>query len=198
VTDENKLAFDACLNLESGKSLSLVGNVGTGKTHIAIAALKNFPMQAVTGKDAEQNKALVKFDLKDMVEGEARIKLEKWLQEEMYRYRKAKCLFIPAVEMFLKLNDAVANGKSKIEILDNIDKYDCICLDDLGSEKLTEAKQENLYVLIDRRYRSEKSLIVTSNFSIEEISELEPRIASRLTEMGRIFHFNGSDFRINN
>ncbi len=184
--------------MKTGETLSLVGNVGTGKTHLAIAALKNFPMQIATEKDAEQNKKGVEYDLKDMAEGEVRIKLEKWIREEMYRYRKATCLFIPAVEMFLRLNDAVAKGESKIEILDNIDKYDCICLDDLGSEKLTEAKRENLYVLIDRRYRSEKSLIVTSNFSIQEISELEPRIASRLTEMGRIFHFNGSDFRLNN
>ena len=69
-------------------------------------------------------------------------------------------------------------------------------IDDLGAEKLSDTNRQNLYLIIDRRYREEKSLIITSNFTIDELNDYEPRIASRITEMGKIFFINGNDHRL--
>ena len=124
--------------------------------------------------------------------------IKEMLDNELWKYRSANCLFIPFVDLFIELNEmALKDGK-----LEQLKKYggnnfDCICFDDLGAEKLTEAKRENLYYIIDARYRNMMPIIITSNFTIQEISEFEPRIASRFAEMGKILQFKGKDFRKN-
>ena len=107
-------------------------------------------------------------------------------------------MFVPIVEMFVEINTAATTDEGKQAVLRKYSTnstYDCICFDDLGAEKLTDAKRENLYYIIDSRYREMLPTIITSNFTINEINEVEPRIASRLAEMGIILQFNGKDFR---
>lgn len=167
----------------------------TGKTILAIAMLKNMKMREIPEEDAQKVKSSLEYDLK-ITEDKERIK--KLLDSELYKFRPARALFISVVEMFIQINDVALKG-GKQDLLDKYtkDNYDCICFDDLGAEKLTDAKRENLYYIIDSRYRNMLPTIITTNFTIDEINQNEPRIASRLSEMGKILQFNGKDYRLN-
>ena len=196
---ENETIFEICKKWDAYESITLTGKPGTGKTHLAISMLKNFPMVE------EKNEMNIRYQkdkaeklLKSLEQKEEKGKIEKYLKDELYNYRKAKCLFTPFVELFIEINSYAMSDDGKMSILRKYSQsteYDCICFDDLGAEKLTEAKRENLYYIIDARYRNMLPTIITSNFTIQEISEVEPRIASRFAEMGKILQFDGYDYR---
>ncbi|HWQ30716.1 MAG TPA: ATP-binding protein [Negativicutes bacterium] len=57
----------------------------------------------------------------------------------------------------------------EIEILDLIDQADLLVLDDLGAENLTSWGKATLYKVIDRRYRSNKMLFITTNLKPEDL-----------------------------
>jgi len=154
-------------------SIILLGKPGVGKTHLSIALLKFCP--------------LVNYREKNYATGRL---------EYLDTKKTAKCLFLPIIDFMFELNDLVAKNQSKRELIEEYLDYDCICLDDLGSEKYTDASRQNLYYFIDRCYREMKPLIINSNLTIEEINDLEPRIASRLVEMGKIIQINGEDYRL--
>ena len=205
ITDPtNKEQFEICKNWDGKTSMTLTGGAGTGKTHLAIAMLKNFPMIEHDEKTAEEIKKRLEYDIQNNAvrwghDGKEYGKehYQKVLDSGSWKYRSATCFFISLVELFVKINNAALNT-DKMEILEkycNGPYEDCICFDDLGAEKLTEAKRENLYYIIDSRYRNMKPTIITSNFTIKEIADNEPRIASRLAEMGDILYFGGKDYR---
>ncbi len=62
-----------------------------------------------------------------------------------------------------------------------------LIIDDFGMERGTEYGLEQVYNVIDSRYRSRKPLIVTTNLTLEELQHLEDtahaRIYDRLLEM---------------
>ncbi len=71
-----------------------------------------------------------------------------------------------------------------------------LVLDDFGAHLGTQWAEETLYDLIDSRYEEGLSTIITSNKSIEELTEVaEGRIASRLKEMCRVVQFPELDIR---
>jgi len=197
---DNEKQIEICKKWDGRDSMILTGNPGTGKTHIAIALLRNFPMKLRNEFEADSEK----FRLKEVLENKDtpqgyKEHCERLLQNEMWKYKPANCLFIPIVEMFIRLNNAAMADDGKLRLLETYARkttYDCICFDDLGAEKMTDAKRENFYYIIDSRYREMLPTIITSNYTINEINESEPRIASRFAEMGKILQFNGKDFRL--
>ncbi len=62
--------------------------------------------------------------------------------------------------------------------IDSLNRYDLLILDDLGMERTSEFAQEQVFHVIDSRYRSGKPLIVTTNLSLEELSN-NPDLAKR-------------------
>jgi DNA replication protein DnaC len=100
-------------------------------------------------------------------------------------------------------------------VLDDAIRYDTLVFDDLGAERCTDWVGEQLYMLIDERYTSNRQTVVTTNFQTPEelITHLEPerlrrdsyyasenytgqRIVSRLCEMGAWIVMSGADRRI--
>ena len=71
--------------------------------------------------------------------------------------------------------------------LDTLLSSDLLVLDDLGAERSTEYAIEQLYAIVDQRYRSGKPLIVTTNMTLEQLKngpELgRRRIYERVLEM---------------
>lgn len=72
-------------------------------------------------------------------------------------------------------------------------------IDDLACERLaTGFEQDKFYLIINDRYLKKQPVLITTNFSLEEIGErLGERIASRLAEMCFIINFTGPDQRFN-
>lgn len=55
------------------------------------------------------------------------------------------------------------------EVIDNINNFGLLIIDDLGVERGTEFGVEQVYQVIDLRYRSGKPIIITTNLPIEQI-----------------------------
>jgi len=58
---------------------------------------------------------------------------------------------------------------SEHQMIDAVKKVDLLLLDDLGVEKPTEFAYKNLAQIIDYRYRNCLPLVVTSNFTLQEL-----------------------------
>ncbi len=62
--------------------------------------------------------------------------------------------------------------------IDSLNRYALLIIDDLGMERNSEFAHEQVFNVIDSRYRSGKPLIVTTNLSLEELSN-NPDLAKR-------------------
>ena len=82
-------------------------------------------------------------------------------------------------------------------ILEEADNVDLLVLDDMGAEAVTDWVRDRLYLIVNRRYESQKLLIVTTNCDHAELRErIGRRTASRLYEMCEdSFEFPHDDFR---
>ena len=99
----------------------------------------------------------------------------------------------------LILNDLAASFTGRNEYIARLCSYPLLILDDFGMERGTEYGLEQVYNVIDSRYRSNKPLIVTTNLTVEELQHPEDtphaRIYDRLIEMCSPVRFTGSNFR---
>lgn len=140
----------------SSNGLLLIGAVGSGKTHIAVAALREVIERGHTG------------------------------------------LFCNVVDLLddLRASYNPQSSQSGWEILEQIEKADLVVLDDLGAEAPTGWVLDRLYQIINRRYEENRPTIVTSNLSLEELSDqIGTRITSRLCEMCQVVPFPDVDWR---
>lgn len=53
--------------------------------------------------------------------------------------------------------------------IDSLNRYELLILDDLGMERSTEFAQEQVFNIIDSRYRSRKPFVVTTNLTLNEL-----------------------------
>lgn len=71
------------------------------------------------------------------------------------------------------------------EYLDNLNKYPLLILDDLGMERKSEFAQEQVFNVIDRRYSSQKPMIVTTNLTLHELRQPETLAQARIFDRVR-------------
>lgn len=99
----------------------------------------------------------------------------------------------------LILNDLAASFTGRNEYIARLCSYPLLILDDFGMERGTEYGLEQVYNVIDSRYRSNKPLIVTTNLTVEELQHPEDtphaRIYDRLLSMCSPICFTGENFR---
>ena len=92
--------------------------------------------------------------------------------------------------------------EERIDYIDSIGRYDLLILDDLGVERNTSYAMEQMFQVVDRRYRSCKPLIVTTNLSLEQMKNApdveHSRIYGRILEYCAPILFSGKDMRKNN
>ena len=96
------------------------------------------------------------------------------------------------------LNDLFAeNDKNKY--LDRLNDHSLLIIDDLGIERGTEYALEQVYNVIDTRYKSGRPLIVTTNLTLDELKAPadipHKRIYDRVLGMCVPVMFNGVNFR---
>ena len=99
----------------------------------------------------------------------------------------------------LILNDLTASFEGRNEYIARLCRAPLLILDDFGMERGTEYGLEQVYNVIDSRYRSRKPLIVTTNLSLQDLQHpkdtAHARIYDRLLEMCAPIRFSGENFR---
>ena len=143
--------------LDEGSGLWLMGDVGTGKTTLAMIVSK-----AV----AEAGRSVAIYSMPRLL---ARIR---------------------------RTYDADPGEYSYMEFFERLTSVDLLHIDDLGAEKRTEWVLEQLYAIVDERYQSQRSVVVTSNQDYDQLNEeIGDRVVSRLTEMCEQVPVFGQDRR---
>jgi len=111
---------------------------------------------------------------------------------------KVKILSYP--KFIMELQGGFKDDSDPYSVAKRVAEYKGILIiDDIGAEKLTSFVQQISYYLINEREQYLLKTIITSNFSLQQISEqIDVRIASRITGMSDVLNFTGSDLRIKN
>ena len=86
--------------------------------------------------------------------------------------------------------------------LDELNRYSLLVIDDLGIERTSEFSAEQMYGVIDNRYKSGLPLIITTNLDLHEMSRIEDirykRIYERILEVCHPIEFKGVNYRRKN
>lgn len=152
--------------LAEGIGLTLTGNVGAGKTHVAVGLVK---LACGLGIEAR---------FLTMAELLAAIKAT-YDRERAVSHRRGG----PGMS-------------SEADLLDELADLPLLALDDLGTEIPTLWARDRLYTLVNRRYLGQRPMIVTSNLSLEVLAErLGERTVSRLWGASLVINFRGADYR---
>lgn len=89
--------------------------------------------------------------------------------------------------------------EERVEFINSLNDYDLLIIDDLGVERSTEFAMEQMFEVIDKRYRSGKPMIITTNLSLEQLRNppdlAHARIYERILERCAPILFSGENFR---
>ena len=144
--------------LAEGEGLWLMGDVGTGKTTLAMLVSK-------AAVEAGHTVAIYS------------------LPRLLSRIRRTY--------------DAEVGEQSYLEFFERLTEVDLLHIDDLGAEKRSDWVLEQLYAIINERYETQRSVVVTTNLTQEDLEEqIGPRTVSRLVEIcGDPLPLFGDDMR---
>ncbi len=144
--------------LDEGEGLWLMGDVGTGKTTLAMLVSK---------AAVEAGRTVAIYSLPRLL---SRIR---------------------------RTYDAEAGEQSYLEFFERLTEVDLLHIDDLGVEKRSDWVLEQLYAIVNERYESQRSVVVTTNLDQAALEEqIGPRTVSRLVEIcGDPLPLFGDDMR---
>lgn len=75
-------------------------------------------------------------------------------------------------------------AEAEKDVLNYVETCDLLVIDDFGVEKTSPFVLEKTFTLIDKRYRTSKPMIITTNLDMQEIeNKFGSRISDRITEM---------------
>lgn len=85
------------------------------------------------------------------------------------------------------------------QFIDSLNKYSLLIIDDLGIERGTEFSLEQVFNVIDSRYRSQKPMIVTTNLTLDKLKHpgdlAHSRIYDRILECCVPLKINNQNIR---
>jgi DNA replication protein DnaC len=158
---------DIGANLDAGRGLWLTGGFGTGKTALAMIVSK-------AAIDSGRSVAIYSCP-----------RLLGVIRES-----------IDPPSRGARRDGGQAGGGGVLDFLDRLTDADLLHIDDLGAEHRTEWVLEQLYTIINARYQDERSTLITSNLSRDELADqLGERIVSRLEGSCELLPFYGTDAR---
>ena len=107
---------------------------------------------------------------------------------------------IPALmTSFTRINNELFHEHDKNHYIESLNYYQLLIIDDLGVERKSDFALENLFTVIDERYKSNKPLIVTTNLTLDQMenpAQIEhKRIYDRILEKCTPMAFDGSNKR---
>ena len=146
----------------------LTGPSGVGKTHLAVAIMRHW-----------------------IASGRA----DRWQDNGTWMpIKRTMAMFVSVPELLDSVRAEFAGGNS-IEAVLKYARQQVLVIDDLGAEKTSDWTFTTIYSVISKRVNYILPTIVTSNMSIEQIRQWEPRIASRLSGL-KVIIMQGKDKRI--
>jgi len=155
----------------------LLGMPGTGKTHLAVAALRGKAEHWLHERALEVDKNI-------------------YYDPSNAPLQKMRFLNVPLFLERLRSQMKYSEGEASQLFEYCLDKASVVVLDDLGKERATDWASEKLYVLIESRYSACKPTIATSNRTLDELDDLGygPAI-SRLQQTCRVVRMDAPDYR---
>lgn len=78
------------------------------------------------------------------------------------------------------LNELNRSFSGRNEVVDKLCRYLLLIIDDFGMERGTEYALEQIYNIVDSRYRSRKPLIVTTNLMLDELRHPQDTAHARI------------------
>jgi len=163
--------FSTAVQQYKGKGVFIWGGVGSGKTHLAVALMREQLSQVMYEVSEGIQPRLIKNTVP---------------------------IFITIPDLYFEIKQAYRGGaETEAEIINKYTEVDFLLMDDYGVEKVTEWSGQIQNIIIDRRYRELKKTVITSNLSLDQISHnLDDRVASRIAGMCEVIELTGKDRRI--
>ncbi len=163
--------------IKQGTGLFIHGPVGTGKSHLSVATI--YETLKTSSKAFQRIPGI--FDYEAIELG-------------------IKFAFISVVDLLATLKDSFDGSDYKKEKADNLMRqargYEVIILDDIGTEKPTPWVEEQLFALVDLRYRMERATIFTTNCTVNQLEkQIGNRVVSRIIDMTDGIKVDGPDYR---
>jgi DNA replication protein DnaC len=92
--------------------------------------------------------------------------------------------------------DSEPSGESYLTFFERLTSVDLLHIDDLGAEKRSDWVLEQLYALINERYETQRSMLITTNLPHEALEEqIGARTVSRLSQICDQVRLSGDDRR---
>jgi DNA replication protein DnaC len=92
--------------------------------------------------------------------------------------------------------DAEPGQLSYLQFFERVTSVDLLQIDDLGAEKRSDWVLEQLYAIVDERYATNRSIVVTTNLDVDRLEEqIGERTVSRLAEICEVLRLHGEDRR---
>jgi DNA replication protein DnaC len=92
--------------------------------------------------------------------------------------------------------DGGAGELSYLEFFNRLTSVDLLHIDDLGAEKRSDWVLEQLYAIVDERYATNRSMVVTTNLELADLEQqIGARTVSRLVEICEVVPLYGDDRR---
>jgi len=171
-------AADGLDNIAQGRGLFFKGSVGTGKSHLSVSTLR-----AVMENNIDR---FGKPDSENCFVGEP-------VYDGLY------CSMVSVVDLLELLRESFSADHLRAparRLLHRCRTDAVVILDDIGAEKPSDWVEEQLYALIDVRYRMQRSTIFSTNRTMKQLeSQIGCRSVSRIMEMCEGVKVGGEDWR---
>jgi DNA replication protein DnaC len=107
-------------------------------------------------------------------------------------------MFVVVPELLRAIrNGYKGEGDTAEKLVQAAETAPLLVLDDLGAEKPTEWVQEQLFIIINRRYEELLPTLITTNCSMAElIDRIGRRTADRILEMTTPINIKAADYRM--
>jgi DNA replication protein DnaC len=107
--------------------------------------------------------------------------------------------------LFLNMPEAITRVKNTFDsdiktedsrLFERMKEMELLVLDDVGVEKYSDWMADQMYQIIDHRWKNRKPMIITSNLSLEDLGKIyKPQIASRIMGNCKPIRFTERDRR---